>query len=98
MPPPTPVPFEAGPLTLADIGLPRLGILGLSGSFTFAGATTVGSTASFGFMLVISTVGGAICSGATLGRWPLLSKTLATLPPPPPPASGFTASAGFITG
>src|ERR1051326_3378536 len=98
MPPPTPGPLEAGPLTLADMGLPRFGILGLSGSFTFGGATTVASTASFGLVLVISTVGGAICSGAILGRWPLLSKTLAALPPPPPPASALGATAGFITG
>src|SRR5215510_4238958 len=68
MPPPVPPPLEAGPLTRADMGLPRFGILGLSGNFTFGGATTVASTASFGLVLRTSTVGGAICSGATLGR------------------------------
>src|SRR5215471_8309470 len=98
MPPPVPPPFDAGPVTLDDIGLPRFGMLGLSGSFTFGGATTVASTASLGLLFRISTVGGAICSGAIFGRWPLLSINLAALPPPPPPASAFFATAGFITG
>src|SRR6266849_7601806 len=98
MPPPEPGPLEAGPLTRADIGLPRFGIFGLSGSFTFAGATTVGSIASLGFMFLISTVGGVYCSGAILGRRPLDSNILACSPPPPPPANALGASLGAITG
>ena len=80
------------------MGLPRFGMLGLSGSFTFGGATTVASTASLGLLFRISTVGGAICSGAILGKWPLLSISFAALPPPPPPASALGATVGFMTG
>src|SRR5215471_16421729 len=94
IPPPEPVPFESGPPTRADIGLPRFGSARLSGSLTFGGATTVASMTSLGFSLRISTVGGVNCCGAILGRCPLDSNTLARSPPPPPPANCLGAILG----
>jgi len=69
-------PFEAGPLTAAGHRITQVRhIGGLSGSFTWPG-TTVASTASLGCCSGSQPSEAAICSGAILGKCPLLSKIL----------------------
>src|SRR4051812_17712139 len=80
IPLPDPVPFDGGPST-PDSGSPRL--------FMFAvmigGATTVGSTASFGSLLRMTTAGGVICCRDCFGSAPFVACNLSRSPPPPPP-------------
>ena len=66
----------------------------LSAIFTVGGITTVGSTASLGWSLRMTTAGGVNCSCATLGSGALGVSSLSRSPPPPPPES----SSGFSTG
>src|SRR5436189_4876916 len=98
MPPPTPGPAEGGPGT--PFGSPRFRRL-ICGKFASCGATTVGSTISFGSgFFGGSGSGGTICLSAALGNFPSEGGVIVFLPPPPPPPdfslSGETGSTRFM--
>src|SRR2546429_6556911 len=87
-PEPYPVPLEGTVSTLL-----RTPICPCCGILTCGGTITVCSTASFGFSLRITTVGGVICCMLNFGGTPWLACSLSRSPPPPPPTDCF-ADAG----
>src|SRR5579862_5225365 len=75
-PPPYPLPIPLPPpvpldgITAEDFGSPRLGTLFIA-TLMSGGTSTVGSTASLGFILRITAAGGVICCIENFGRRPL---------------------------
>src|SRR4051812_37412274 len=71
VPPPAPVPFEGGPRTF-ESGSPRFAMFATA----IGGATTLGSTGSFGSLLRITTAGGVNCSRDCFGNAPFVAANL----------------------